>query len=455
VTRRSSLKSLKNSPAVSSLAALRGGRKLSRPFLQCVLAVLLPTCYCQTALAAGSGYWLRLDDLRMPRPASDERQPPKAKESPPPEGDQAPPEPSAEMADSPLRLGGNYKVLAAYSHTPDSANDAYTQVVGRLRVKMNYRFSPSLEAKVEHDTELTTGSYVRTDYFQSHKNDQTPQYWSEGSAWADRRNFYGAQRFFRAYVKWASDVADATVGRQRIPLGTGRFWSTIDMLNPINPLQIERDEFTGVDAALIERGIGALSKVSVVYAPDPARVSDRWVTQYRTNVKESDLTFTYGKYWGDHVVGADFVTQVGNAGVRGEAVYTRPEIGASYSKTLLGFDYAFANTLAFSAEAYYSDRSAVDRDAQWANNPQLGLVQPLGNAYLGLAVGYEFTPLLKVSTYILNNLKDNSGVLYPSLTYSLSDNISLMGGAQFFFGDADSEYGPGSDLYFARFQQFF
>ncbi len=41
-----------------------------------------------------------------------------------------------------------------------------------------------------------------------------------------------------------------TAGRQRIGWGTARFWSPMDMFNPISPLQIESEERQGVDAAL-------------------------------------------------------------------------------------------------------------------------------------------------------------------------------------------------------------
>ena len=428
------------------------------------LVMLLFMYYSDAASAASGDYWLRFDDLRMPRPKSDESGLPKAKENSSPETvngggpakhDKVPPEQAAETAERRLKIGGDYKLLSGYSHTPDAENKPYTQMSARLRLKLNYRFLPSLEANVEHDTEILAGSYVGTNYFQSHKNGQNSQYWSDGGAWADNQDFYATQRLFRASLKLSSEVADVTVGRQRIPLGTGRFWSALDMLNPVNPLQVERDEFTGVDAVLVEHGIGSLAKLSAIYAPDPARVSDRWVMQYRTHVRESDVTLTYGKYWEDHVIGADFATQIGDAGLRGEAVYTIPKLGSHYRKALLGLDYAFANTLAFSVEAYYSDRSTEDGLAQLRDNPQLGLVQPLGNAYFGLAVGYDFTPLTRLSTYILNNLKDGSGVFYPTLSYSISDNSSFLAGAQFFFGGPGSEYGRGRNLYYARYQEFF
>lgn len=418
--------------------------------------------------AGNNNYWLRLEDLRLPRPKPETPAPlpvrPRPPEAPAPApvpkkpeegvapGGPAPaPEPPPEE-ESRLHVGGAYKALAITSRTPDPGNESYTHVVNQLRLKLNYQVSPSVEARIEHDTDIVAGNAVQG---QPQMQAQPRQYWSGGSRWLTHQDIEGTQRFFRAYAKYRSEPLDVTVGRQRVPLGTGRFWSTLDMLNPINPLQVERDEFIGADAVLAERKLDPLSKVSVVFAPDPAHRDSRWVGQYRTHMGESDITLTYGKYWTDHVLGVDFATQVGDAGLHGEFAYTRPQVGAPYRKALIGADYAFANTLSLSAEVYRSDRREEDRRAQWAANPQLALVQPGGATYAGAAVGYEITPLLKVSAYVLRNFTDKGSVLYPAVTYSLTDNASLMGGAQFFGGGRDTEYGAGKNLYFLRYQRFF
>jgi hypothetical protein len=232
-------------------------------------------------------------------------------------------------------------------------------------------------------------------------------------------------------------------------------WSTLDMLNPINPLQVERDEYIGVDAALLEYKTGPLSRVSVVYAPDPARVSKRWLSQYRTNLDETDLAFSYGNYWGDRIVAVDFATQLGNAGLHGEAAHVSPQGGRTYGKVLLGFDYIFPNTFGIAAEAYVSSQRRSERLAQFARNPQLMQVAPFGSRYAGVALSYEFTPLFKTATYFLFNLSDNGSFVSPTLTYSISDNLTASGGAQFFSGSADSDYGRGKNLYYMQLQWFF
>lgn len=417
----------------------------------CVLAL---TAACAVH-GAERGYWLRMDDLRVPRPREAPEDPPPGGKrslpaqpaSTPPEGVPStppPPEPPP-AAEEALTLAGSYRGLLVAGRTPWPDRQSYEMFANRLRLKATYRFSPQWLAKLEHDTEVTAGSDLKTRQFFGGRN-----------TWLNHSDLQGTQQVFRGYVQYAGEKTTATVGRQRVPLGTGRFWSTLDMLNPINPLQVERDEFVGVDAVLVQHSLGALSKVTAAYAPDPERRHDRWVAQYRAHVDGTDLTLTYGRYWRDDVLGVDVATQYGDVALRGEAAYTRVGgAGRNYRKLLVGADHVFANTFSLSAELYYSDQPLHERLQQWQANPQLARVQPHGSAYLGISAGYDFTPLLKGSAYLLSNLKDGSRMFYPALSYSITGDTELTGGVQWFRGSASSEYGRAGRVVFMRLQQYF
>lgn len=430
-------------PAASPGTSRVGWREVSRPFLHSIArslaysAVLgLGALVCKDVHAQSAEPPTPQQTLAVPTA---------------PLGASAATEPATTAA---WQFSGYNKTIAISSSSMDPDNRAYDMALNRLRLKLNYEV-PHFQAHIEEDVTVQAGSYLRTPDFQKEKNAPSRQYWKDGSVFGDTSAYFGTQRLFRAYAKFSADAADLTIGRQRIPLGTGRMWSTLDMLNPINPLQVERDEYVGVDAALLEYRIGQLSRLSLIYAPDPARVSDRWVGQYRSNLKGTDVTFTYGKYWSDHIAGVDFATQIGDAGLRGEWTYTRPQIGRSYEKMLLGFDYAFDNTLTISSELYYSNQRKEDRLTQFSQNAQLAQVQPLSNRYVGLSASYEITPLLKAGAIALFNLSDHGRFLSPTLSYSVSDNLVLSGGAQFFSGTQESDYGRGKNLRYVQVQWFF
>jgi hypothetical protein len=358
--------------------------------------------------------------------------------------------------DAALKIEGYLKAILIDSRTNGPATTPYVESLNRARLKLTYDVSPHIQVHLENDIEVTAGNYLNSPTSQQTLNGPAQQYWDLSSVLGDNGNYYATEHLYRAYLKVSEDAADLTLGRQRIPLGTGLIFSALDMLNPINPLLIERDEYVGVDAALLEFKSSALSKFSLVYAPDPARISDRWVGEYRTNINGTDLALVVGKYWGDHLVGMNFATQIGNAGVHGEITHTNPQIGDSYQKFLIGADYAFANMLTLSGELYFSTQSKQNMLAQFAQNPLMAQVEPISNRAAGISINYEFTPLLKTSTLVLFDLTDSGRVIYPTLSYSMTENMVLTAGVQFFSGNVGvaSQVAPGKLMY-GQVQYFF
>jgi hypothetical protein len=364
-------------------------------------------------------------------------------------------EPAADAGFGSLEWAGYNKTLIIGSQTPAPEGDGYGLWLNRTRIKLTYDLPPLLEVHLENDTELRFGSYLKTREFKRQKQDFRRQYWDLKTVIKDENGYYITNDFFRAYVKWSQDDTDIVFGRQRIPLGTGRIWSTLDKLNPINPLQIERDEYVGVDALMVEQKLGALSKLAAIYAPDPLRQDDRFVFQYRTNWEGTDVDVILARYWTDNLVGVDFATQIGDMGFHGEAAFTDPGDGGSYGSMVLGLDYAFPNTFNISVEGYYSNQKESDRLKQFSDNPLRPQVEPFDTRYLGLNISYEFTPLVKGNIYYLNNVKDGSSFISPFFTYSVTDNLTLQVGAQLFTGSDSSDYGRFKPVYYGQVQWFF
>ncbi|MDB5888258.1 MAG: hypothetical protein JWM03_1130 [Rhodocyclales bacterium] len=356
-------------------------------------------------------------------------------------------------ADS-LRVSGYNKTFAIASRTADANDDNYFLGLNRTRFKLTY-LRPHLEVRVENDTELRFGDYIRTAQFKGETSAPRRQYWDMETTLADQNGHNIRNDMFRAYMKMSYENADIIFGRQRIVLGTGRMWSTVDMLNPLNPLQIERDEYVGVDAALTEYKLGALSRVSAVIAPDPARGATRWVSQYRRNFGGTDINFTAAHYWNDQLFGTDFATQLGGFGLHGELTYTAAFRGRNYSSAVFGVDYAFQNTFNISAETYQSNQPRLQRQADFFAEPLRFQTEPLGTRYLGLNMSYEFTPLLKAEGFYFFNQQDKSRAVSTTLTYSMTDNLQLQLGMQQFYGHDNTEFGRLHALYFVQSQWFF
>jgi hypothetical protein len=354
-----------------------------------------------------------------------------------------------------IKFSGYYKNLFVDSETVFPPGDRYILDLNRLRLELGGNIARNVAVDVQYDNELLLGSYLHTAQFRLQKDLATGQYWNLTNNYAEGNSYYAVQSLYRANVTLSSDTTDMRIGRQRIAWGTGRFWSPLDILNPFSPTQLERDERVGVDAALIEYKVGPLSRLSAVYAPQHAAGQSSAALRWHGNVAATDYSVVAGRFQGDRVVGLDVAGQLRDAGVRGEVTYTHPQPGASFWRGLIGFDYAFPNTLTLTGELYYNGAGATNAQEYDFAALFAGRIQNVARPYFGGYAGYEVTPLIKWTNYLVANLDDHSRYYSPAITYSLRTNLDWSVGIQLFGGKAASEYGNFKDTYYSYVQWYF
>lgn len=362
---------------------------------------------------------------------------------------------TANAAGEGLKFSGYYKHLLLDSETVAPAGQRYTLDLNRLRLELKGNVAGGLAMDLQYDNEVLLGNYLRTQQFAAQKNQRPDQYWDLESNYGDGGTWYGRHRFYRANVTLSSGDTDVRLGRQRVAWGTGRFWSPVDLLNPINPIAVEREERPGVDAALVEHKLGALSRVSFVYAPAIDTSASSAALYWHANARGVDYSLIGGRFRSERVIGGDVATQWGSAGVRAELTHSERDAGPSYRRAVVAMDYAFPNTLTLSGELYYNGAGVSDRARYDFASFFSGRIQNVGRRYFGGYAGYEITPLLKWVNYVVVNLADRSRFYSPALVYSLRPNVDVTVGAQLFSGSAGSEYARLNNLYFAQLQWFF
>lgn len=348
-----------------------------------------------------------------------------------------------------LKLSGYYKNLLGGTETVAPAGERYTLDVNRLRLELKGALSRDVALDLQYDNEVLLGSYLHTAQFAAQKDARPDQYWDLESNYAEGGSYYAQHRLYRASLTFTRGDTDVRLGRQRIAWGTGRFWSPLDLFNPINPIALERDERLGVDAVLAEHKLGPLARISAAYARyggDQSSAALNW----HSNLRGIDYSLIGGRSRGENLAGIDLAGQIGGTGVRTELVQFE-----DYARAVLALDYAFPNTLTLSGELYYNgagtdDTSAYDFAGLFARR-----IENVGRRYFGAYAAYELTPLLKWSNYFVLNLGDRSRFFSPVLAYSVRANLDLSIGAQFFGGAPGSEYARLQDLYYAQLQWFF
>lgn len=353
----------------------------------------------------------------------------------------------------PLELSGSLKSLFLRSRA--STGEDYALSLNRLRVEAKGDLAPGLALDLQYDNELLLGNYLDTGEFRALKDRPPPQYWRADANYLERGDVYGRHRLYRAALTLTRGDVDLKLGRQRIAWGTGRFWSPLDILNPVSPLALEREERVGVDAALLEAKLGPLSRASLVYAPAPDRGSPSRAVQWHGNAAGVDASFAVGRLLGLDIVGVDIASHIGNVGVRGEAAHLRPSAGRGFNRLMLGADYAFAGGLTLSGELYYNGAGARDPVAYNLAALSAGRVSSLATRYAGLVASFEITPLLKWVNYAVVNADDHSRGFDSRLVWSSRNNLDLTIGVQRFAGSAGSEYARMPSAAFAQVQWFF
>jgi len=333
--------------------------------------------------------------------------------------------------------------------------ESYALDLNRVRLALKGQLGPVFAFDVQYDNEARLGNYLRTSLFQQQKQAPSRQYWPAQSTYADDGTVYGVQSLYRAHLQLSLGDTALRIGRQRIAWGTGRFWSPMDLLNPVGLMTLEREERPGVDAVLLEQHFGPVANATAVYVPGRQPTSDSQVLRWHHNARGLDYSVVWGSLRGDRVLGFDLAGQLGGAGWHAEYAQVQPSDGASFARVLLGADYAFANTLTVGAELY-RDGSGASNGAAYDFEALLnGARQTLAQHYLGMRMGYEITPLLKLSNDLVVNLDDRSRFITSSMAYSLGTNLECSVGVRWFGGDVGSEYARASNVVFLTVQRYF
>lgn len=305
------------------------------------------------------------------------------------------------------------------------------------------------------DTEFSFGSFYESPEYQLTQAVPRSLYldfleWTIASG----KRYEFNQRIHRAYVQWYSGKWQVKAGRQRVAWGTGFVWNPTDLLNPINPSAIERDEKQGVDAISATVETGALSRLEAVFAPGwtdkPSSVAARG-TFHRG---EFDISLMAGTLRGNWVGGADFAGYLGDAGFRGEAAVVDAD-SSTYLRGVLNGDYNFPGGYYTIIEYHFNGSGTANPDEYDYLSLLDGNTINLARHYVALFATKSVSSLVNAGVYGLVNLNDGSALIGPNLTWSPVENLDAGVGGYFFLGDATSEYGRQHHAFFGSIQLYF
>jgi hypothetical protein len=282
------------------------------------------------------------------------------------------------------------------------------------------------------------------------------------------------QEIDRASVRWQGEGWAASLGRQPISFGTGRFWQPLDVFGAFSPTELEREYKPGVDAVLAElapSSFSTLTGVLVASPKDEPEVEDSAVLHGRVQLGEvTEVTALAGRVREQGVAGASVETAWLDAGWRLEALRGDPpeDEGDPYTFAIAGVDRQFGNGVFAALEWYRHSAGAAGSDrlapVALSRPVQQGFQKQLSRDLAGLTVQKDLTALLNGSYTMLASFLEGapSQLHQATLTYSVANEADalfsvLTGGGRGLdaLGRPRSEFGHVPDTLYLRLRFYF
>jgi len=358
-------------------------------------------------------------------------------------------------AAQPVEIGvaGYLKDLAAQASS-DVDGDRFFLNTARSRLQGSAATGDYLSADIWLDTELLFGSYLETVQYEVSRELESDEFADLDWTMEDTGTYLLRQSVFRLTATATFKRTRVVVGRQRIAWGTGFVWTPTDVLNPVSPVAIERDEKAGVDAVYVDYAFGPQTRIETVFAP--SRDSDRTSVAGRmsSHIGEYDVAVMGGRIRDTWIAGGDFAGYLGNAGVRSEAAFTH-DADDDFVRAVLNADYNFPGDYYAFVELHYNGAGTRDRSEYDYSKLFSGQTLNLAQFYAAASISKSLSPLVGASFYGVLNADDGSGLAGPALIWNAKENLELSASAYVFFGADDSEYGRVGNVYFVIVQYFF
>lgn len=368
------------------------------------------------------------------------------------------PSPAAaeDSSDNTTELHGYYKILPISSRSTTS-DEEFFAVTNRLRLDFKKQLNP-WEFCLTLDNEAVVNDFADTPDFDAIRSQEQKKVAALDldKVSTDNDHLYLKHSIYRAYVKYYQPEFQATVGKQAIDFGKLRFYSPLDVFNPVGELAIEHDERPGVDAVNLNYSPEAFAGINAVVAPGRNDETTGGGLKLYHKISTYDAALIAATVRKDQIYGFSFDGYLKSAGFRGELAHVREDNGRNFPRAGLGLDYTFSDKLYGLVEQFYNGgNDDTDSTAFTTSYLTARRVMSLKRNLTSLWLKYSLTPLWTLNNYVVYDWDGKSAALNPEMVYNLSRNVDLKLGTQFFWGNDGAEFGSYENVYYAEVKLFF
>jgi hypothetical protein len=243
----------------------------------------------------------------------------------------------------------------------------------------------------------------------------------------------------RAFVRYESSIGVWTAGKTYVAFGNFGIFNPFEFNKTIdfNDLSYDKD---GILALLYEHSFSDLSGIKVYIGPEGGVTNSMVGGSLFGHLQSFDGGFVYNRKGFDTNVAGIYLKGDLEVGVNfSYAYHFNDYLTNSFAEISAGLDYSFFDGKLITALTYYYD----ERGATSTNN-----YLPYGfddvyftaRNYLFGDITYTYDEFLSFELYLFWNLEDLSGIIAPSVKYTLADGLYLTVLLEYITGNGSDEF---------------
>jgi hypothetical protein len=274
----------------------------------------------------------------------------------------------------------------------------------------------------------------------------------------DRANLRSEQRIDRLSIGYAGPDLVVRIGRQALTWGGGLVFRPMDLFDPFAPNATDTEFKPGTDMVYVQRLFADGSDLQAIIVPrsavnggGPSANASSLALLLHKSIGELQTSWLVARDHGDWTAAADIGGSLGGASWDVELIPVFPTQGAARISALANISDAitlFDRNATLFAEIFHNGFGTASARATFATLPSdlldrlsRGQLFSLRKNYLAAGMTVEWTPLLNLSPTVIANLDDGSLYALVGASWSLAENVTLVGGAQVPIGPRGSEFG--------------
>ncbi len=266
-------------------------------------------------------------------------------------------------------------------------------------------------------------------------------------------------RLDRLWIGYTSEKAVLRFGRQALSWGNGLAYAPMDLVNPFDPASIDTEYKTGDDMLYAQYLQDNGNDVQIawvlrrdVLTGDVERDQSTVAVKYHGFAGETEYDLLVAESYGDAVIGFGLGRDIGGAVWSMDLVITDTDLD-TYTQFVTNLMYSWVwrgKNMTGSIEYYYNGFGVGDGGydpSSLSGRPDLvvrtgrGELFTLGRHYLAANALVEMTPLWSLTPTLFVNAEDPSALFQLVTSYSLSDEMTLLGSLNLPIGPSGSEFG--------------